>query len=232
MSTYAQSLHTPIPRVAREAAWFVLGAGVAFAVPFLGVSVFDLQQDVYFGLYFGHDGGISRRLGADGARPRGGVLPDSLEEQCGAGRARRRPGRRKRASRGSDRPAERRLLLVRAALARRQLRRHRRPAAHGLPVCRRLSAHAQPPKRARWASALRRPRTAADRAHHRRVPPRLPAVPRRRRAAAGDREHPHLYAGPGHREPARVGLAHVSMHVAAVAHSYETPTFLPAETKS
>ena len=27
-------------------------------------------------------------------------------------------------------------------------------------------------------------------------------------------------------------LAHVSMHVAAVAHSYETPTFLPPETES
>jgi hypothetical protein len=53
MSTFTHQRQTAaIPHVVREGAWFVFGAAVAFAVPYLGVSVFDLQHDVYYLVYF------------------------------------------------------------------------------------------------------------------------------------------------------------------------------------
>jgi len=48
--------HTPataeLAHAGRHAAWFAVGNVVAFAVPFVGVSLLDLQHDVYYGLYF------------------------------------------------------------------------------------------------------------------------------------------------------------------------------------
>jgi hypothetical protein len=41
-----------VPDVIRHAAWFAIGSVVAFLIPFLGVSVFHLQHDVFYGLYF------------------------------------------------------------------------------------------------------------------------------------------------------------------------------------
>ena len=41
-----------VPGVVHELAWFALGAAVAFLVPYLGVSVLDLQHDVYYLVYF------------------------------------------------------------------------------------------------------------------------------------------------------------------------------------
>jgi hypothetical protein len=52
MATYLHTGSAAMPRVARQAAWFVVGSAVAFAVPYLGVSVLDLQHDVYYGMYF------------------------------------------------------------------------------------------------------------------------------------------------------------------------------------
>ncbi|MGZ4403841.1 MAG: hypothetical protein ACXVRI_13485, partial [Gaiellaceae bacterium] len=53
MSTYTRHQRTvAIPHAARDATWFVFGSVVAFAVPYLGVSVFDLQHDVYYLFYF------------------------------------------------------------------------------------------------------------------------------------------------------------------------------------
>ena len=53
MSTYSQHrLTTAVPAAARDAAWFAGASAVAFAVPFLGVSVLDLQHDVYYLAYF------------------------------------------------------------------------------------------------------------------------------------------------------------------------------------
>jgi hypothetical protein len=53
MSTYTHQRQTAaIPLVVREGAWFVFGAAVAFAVPYLGVSVLDLQHDVFYLVYF------------------------------------------------------------------------------------------------------------------------------------------------------------------------------------
>ena len=45
MSTLLHVRSATMPHWARHAAWFAFAAGVAFAVPFLGVSVLDLQQD-------------------------------------------------------------------------------------------------------------------------------------------------------------------------------------------
>jgi hypothetical protein len=48
--------HTPataeLAHAGRHAAWFAVGNVVAFALPFVGVSLLRLQHDVYYGLYF------------------------------------------------------------------------------------------------------------------------------------------------------------------------------------
>ncbi len=36
----------------RQAAWFVFGAALGFAIPYVGVSLLGLQHDVYYGAYF------------------------------------------------------------------------------------------------------------------------------------------------------------------------------------
>jgi hypothetical protein len=41
-----------LPRPVRHLAWFAGGSAVAFLIPYLGVSVLDLQHDVYYGAYF------------------------------------------------------------------------------------------------------------------------------------------------------------------------------------
>ena len=52
MSTLLHVRSATMPQWARHAAWFAFAAGVAFAVPFLGVSVLDLQHDLFYLLYF------------------------------------------------------------------------------------------------------------------------------------------------------------------------------------
>jgi len=49
--TYSPST-TEVSHVARHAAWFAGGSCAAFLMPYVGVSVLDLQHDVYYGLYF------------------------------------------------------------------------------------------------------------------------------------------------------------------------------------
>jgi hypothetical protein len=41
-----------VPRWLRHGAWFGVGATIAFLVPFVGVSVLDLQHDLYYFVYF------------------------------------------------------------------------------------------------------------------------------------------------------------------------------------
>jgi hypothetical protein len=41
-----------VPQAARHAAWFAGGNLVAFLVPYIGVSVLDLQHDLFYGAYF------------------------------------------------------------------------------------------------------------------------------------------------------------------------------------
>jgi hypothetical protein len=52
MSTLAHSQLAAVPHWLRHVAWFAFGSAVAFLVPFVGVSVFDLQHDVYYLAYF------------------------------------------------------------------------------------------------------------------------------------------------------------------------------------
>jgi hypothetical protein len=52
MSTYSHPLPSAIPRAAHDMGWFALGCAYAFAIPYLGVSVLDLQHDVYYLAYF------------------------------------------------------------------------------------------------------------------------------------------------------------------------------------
>ena len=52
MTTYPHTTSVALSHASRQAAWFVFGSAVAFAIPYLGVSVLDLQHDLYYGLYF------------------------------------------------------------------------------------------------------------------------------------------------------------------------------------
>jgi hypothetical protein len=52
MSTYAHLASRAIPEVVRHLAWFALVCVVAFLVPYFGVSVLDLQHDLFYLVYF------------------------------------------------------------------------------------------------------------------------------------------------------------------------------------
>ncbi len=52
MSTYAHPLAGTIPEVVRHFVWFAVVCAVAFLVPYLGVSVLDLQHDLFYLVYF------------------------------------------------------------------------------------------------------------------------------------------------------------------------------------
>jgi hypothetical protein len=52
MSVYTQPLSRSIPDVVRHLAWFAVVCVVAFLVPYLGVSVLDLQHDLFYLVYF------------------------------------------------------------------------------------------------------------------------------------------------------------------------------------
>jgi hypothetical protein len=52
MSVYSHPLPRAIPQASHDVAWFVFGSAFAFAIPYLGVSVLDLQHDLYYLVYF------------------------------------------------------------------------------------------------------------------------------------------------------------------------------------
>ena len=52
MSTYTQPVSRALPQAVRQLVWFVLVSAVAFLVPYLGVSLLDLQHDVFYLAYF------------------------------------------------------------------------------------------------------------------------------------------------------------------------------------
>jgi hypothetical protein len=52
MTTFAHTRSAPVPDVVRQGAWFVAGSVVAFAIPYVGVSQLHLQHDVYYLAYF------------------------------------------------------------------------------------------------------------------------------------------------------------------------------------
>ena len=52
MSTYTQTAPRAVPNIVRHLAWFALVCAVAFFIPYLGVSVLDLQHDLFYLGYF------------------------------------------------------------------------------------------------------------------------------------------------------------------------------------
>ena len=52
MSTYTHPVARALPQSVRQVAWFTAFCVVGFLVPYLGVSVLDLQHDAYYLAYF------------------------------------------------------------------------------------------------------------------------------------------------------------------------------------
>ena len=52
MSTYSHPLPATVSRAARDLGWFTVGCAYAFAIPYLGVSVLDAPHDLYYLGYF------------------------------------------------------------------------------------------------------------------------------------------------------------------------------------
>ncbi len=52
MSAYTHPVPRAIPAAVRHLVWFAAVCGIAFLVPYLGVSVLDLQHDVFYLVYF------------------------------------------------------------------------------------------------------------------------------------------------------------------------------------
>lgn len=52
MSVYTHSVPRAVPDVVRQLAWFAAVCAVAFLVPYAGVSVLDLQHDLFYLVYF------------------------------------------------------------------------------------------------------------------------------------------------------------------------------------
>ncbi len=52
MSAYTHPMPRAIPGTLRHLAWFALVCAVAFLVPYLAVSILDLQHDVFYLVYF------------------------------------------------------------------------------------------------------------------------------------------------------------------------------------
>ena len=47
MSTYTHPVSGTVPHAVRQVAWFAVVCGVAFLIPYLGVSVLELKHDVF-----------------------------------------------------------------------------------------------------------------------------------------------------------------------------------------
>jgi hypothetical protein len=52
MSAYTHSVPRTIPNAVRHLAWFAVVSGFAFLVPYIAVSVLDLQHDLFYLVYF------------------------------------------------------------------------------------------------------------------------------------------------------------------------------------
>jgi hypothetical protein len=52
MSAYTHPVPRAFPEALRHLAWFTVVCAVAFLVPYLAVSVLDLQHDVFYSVYF------------------------------------------------------------------------------------------------------------------------------------------------------------------------------------
>ena len=52
MSVYTHPVPRAIPEAARHAVWFAVVCGAAFLIPYVGVSMLDLQHDLFYLVYF------------------------------------------------------------------------------------------------------------------------------------------------------------------------------------
>jgi hypothetical protein len=58
MSTFPHIQTAAAPNWLRHGAWFTFGAAVAFLVPYVGVSLLDLQHDLFYLVYFAATGAL------------------------------------------------------------------------------------------------------------------------------------------------------------------------------
>ena len=78
MSAYTHPVPRAIPEAVRHLAWFAVVCAVAFLVPYLGVSVLDLQHDVFYLVYFAVTIALVADVCPGRAGRRGRDLPASL----------------------------------------------------------------------------------------------------------------------------------------------------------
>ena len=52
MSAYTHAVPRVVPEAVRQLAWFVLVCAVSFLIPYLGISVLDMQHDAFYLVYF------------------------------------------------------------------------------------------------------------------------------------------------------------------------------------
>jgi hypothetical protein len=52
MSTFAHMRQLAVPGWVHHGVWFAFGSSVAFLIPFVGVSILDLQHDTFYLVYF------------------------------------------------------------------------------------------------------------------------------------------------------------------------------------
>ena len=85
MSTYAHPVSGSVPHPLRQGAWFAVVCGIAFLIPYLGVSVLDLQHDVFYLVYFAVTIAAGRHLRSGRARQSGRDLPARWRWSLGVG---------------------------------------------------------------------------------------------------------------------------------------------------
>ena len=118
MSTYTHPRPRGALQAVRQLVWFVLVSAAAFLVPYLGVSVLDLQHDVFYLVYFAVTiallAGYVRVEQVDVAEA---PLPPLAVEPGHRSRPRRLARDQRLQHRGCDGTAARCLFRLRAALA-------------------------------------------------------------------------------------------------------------------
>ena len=232
LSVNTQPVSRALSEAIRQFAWFAAVCVVAFSVPYLGVSVLDLQHDLFYLVYF------AVTIDGRDIRPRRGgrhrhhlPAPMALESRPRP-RARGLPRLQRPQHRGRDSSPGRHLLRLRNLLARRRLRPRRHAAVDRLPVLRRAQAPARPRRRRQGEGAVHGADASTRPRHHRDLPLGYPQY--RENGLCRPETGNVLITIPtvATANPAGSFVAHVSQHVAAVTHAYESEIFNPPVTKS